>query len=290
MKDLGYLRYFLGIEVAYSPRGYLFSQSKYVADILERARLTDNKTVDTPIDVNARYSSSYGLPLIDLTLYCTIVGSLVYLTITRPDIAYVVHVVSQFVASSTAVHWAAVLRILRYLWGTVFQSLLLSSTSSLELRAYSDADHSSDPTDRKSVTGFCIFLGDSFISWKNKKQSIVSQSSTEAEYYAMTSTTKEIVWLRWLLADMGISFSHPTPMYCDNQSSIQIAHNSVFHERTKHIEIDCHLTRHHLKHGTIALPFVPSSLQIVDFFTKTHSISRFCFLVGKLSMLVAATS
>jgi hypothetical protein len=73
-------------------------------------------------------------------------------------------------------------------------------------------------------------------------------------------TTKEIVWLRWLLADMGISFSHPTPMYCDNQSSIQIAHNSVFHERTKHIEIDCHLTRHHLKHGTIALPFVPSSL------------------------------
>jgi hypothetical protein len=164
MKDLGYLRYFLGIEVAYSPRGYLLSQSKYVTDILERARLTDNKTVDTPIEVNARYSSSDGLPLIDPTLYRTIVGSLVYLTITRPDIAYVVHVVSQFVASPTTVHWAAVLRIMRYLRGTVFQSLLLSSTSSLELRAYSDADHGSDPTDRKSVTGFCIFLGDSLIS------------------------------------------------------------------------------------------------------------------------------
>jgi len=163
MKDLGYLRYFLGIEVAYSPRSYLLSQSKYVAGILERARLTDNKTVDTPIEVNARYSSSDGLPLIDPTLYRTIVGSLVYLTITRSDIAYSVHVVSQFVASSTTVHWAAVLRILRYLWGTVFQSLLLSSTSSLELRAYSDADHGSDPTDRKFVTGFCIFLGDSLI-------------------------------------------------------------------------------------------------------------------------------
>jgi hypothetical protein len=106
----------------------------------------------------------------------------------------------------------------------------------------------------------------------------------------MASTIKEIVWLRWLLADMGISFSHPTHMYCDNQSSIQIAHNSVFHERTKHIEIDCHLTRHHLKHGTITLPFVPSSLQIADFFTKAHSISRFRFLVGKLSMLVATAS
>jgi len=216
---------------------------------------------------------------------------LVYLTITRPDIAYVVHVVSQFVPLyRTTVHWAAVLRILRYLRGTVFQSLLLSSISSLELRAYSDADHGSDPTDRKSVTGFCIFLGDSLISWKSKKQSIVSQSSTEVEYRAMTSTTKEIVWLRWLLADMRISFSHPTPMYCDNQSSIQIAHYSVFHERTKHIEIDCHLTRHHLKHDTIALPFVPSSLQIADFFTKAYSISRFSFLVGKLSMLVAAAS
>jgi len=216
MKDLGSLRYFLGIEVACSPRGYLLSQSKYVADILERARLTDNKTVDTPIEVNAKYSSSDGLPLSDPTLYRTIVGSLVYLTITRPDIAYAVHVVSQFVASPTTVHWAAVVRILRYLRGTVFQSLLLPSTSSLELRAYSDANHGSDPTDRKSVTGFCIFLGDSLISWKSNKQSIVSQSSTEEEYHAMASTTKEIVWLRWLLADMGVSLSYPTPMYCDN--------------------------------------------------------------------------
>jgi hypothetical protein len=130
----------------------------------------------------------------------------------------------------------------------------------LELLAYSNADHSSDPIDLKSVTGFCIFLGDSLISWKSKKQSIVSQSSTEAKYRVMASTTEEIIWLRWLLADMGVFFSHPTHMYCDNQSSIQIAHNSVFHERIKHIEIDCHLTRYHLKHGTIALPFVPSSL------------------------------
>jgi len=179
---------------------------------------------------------------------------------------------------------------LRYLQGTVFQSLLLSSTSSLELRAYSDADHGSDPTDRKSFIGFCIFLGDSLISWKSKKKYIVSQSFTEAEYRGMASTTKEIVWLRWLLADMRFFFSHPSLMYYDNQSSIQIAHNSVFHERTKHIEIDCHLIRHHLKHGTIALSSVPSSFQVADFFTKAYSISHFCFLVGKLSMLVAAVS
>ena len=213
----------------------------------------------------------------DPSLYRTIVGCLVYLTITRADIAYAVHVISQFVASPTIVHWAAVLRILRYLRGTLFQSLLFPSTSTLKLRAYSDADYGSDPTDRKSVTGFCIFLGDSLISWKSKKQYIVSHSSTETEYHAMATTTKEIIWLRWLLEDMGVSLSHPTPMYCDNQSSIQIAHNSVFHERTKHIEIDCHLIRHHLKQGTITLPFVPSSLQIADFFTKLLSVSSFIF-------------
>ncbi|XP_058770683.1 uncharacterized mitochondrial protein AtMg00810-like [Vicia villosa] len=287
MKDLGTLRYFLGIEVAYSPRGYLLSQSKYISNILEQARLSDTRVADSPLELNVKYAPSDGVPLPDPTLYRTLVGSLVYLTITRPDIAYVVHVVSQFVVSPTTVHWAAVLRICRYLRGTQFQSFLFPSTSSLKLSAYSDVG---DPTDRKSTTGYCIFLGDSLISWKSKKQDIVSRSSTKSEYRAMASTTTEIVWLRWLLSDMSVILSEPTPMYCDNKSATQIAHNSVFHERTKHIEIDCHFTRHHLKHGTITLPFVSSALQIADLFTKTHSVKRFRFLIDKLSMLSANAS
>ena len=110
------------------------------------------------------------------------------------------------------------------------------------------------------LLAFVFFFSDSLISWKSKKQSIIFQSSTETEYHVMTSITKEIVWLRWLLANMRVSLSHLTHIYCDNQSSIQIAHNSIFHEQTKHIEIDCHLTRHHLKHHTITLPYVPYSL------------------------------
>ena len=290
MKDLGHLRYFLGIEIASSPQGYLISQSKYASEIIQRARLTDTRPVDSPIEVNVRYTPTDGVCLPDPNLYRSVVGSLVYLTISRPDIAYAVHIVSQFVSNPTTVHWAAVIRIIRYLQGTVYQSLLFPSTSSLELCAYSDADWAGDSTDRKSTTGFCVFLGDSLISWKSKKQQVVSRSSTEAEYRAMASTTSEIVWLRWLLADLGVCLSSPTPMYCDNKSAIQIAHNTVFHERTKHIEIDCHFTRHHVQHGTISLPFTPSSMQLADFFTKSHTIQRHRFFITKLSMLLAVPS
>ena len=148
-------------------------------------RVSDNRTVDTPLETNAQYSPTDGVPLSDPNLYRTVVGSLVYLIVTHSDIAHVVHVVSQFVTAPTSVHWGAVLRILRYLRGTQFQTLLFPSTSSLELRAYSDADWDGDRHDRKSTTGFCVFLGESLISWKSKKQDVVSRSSTEAEYRAM---------------------------------------------------------------------------------------------------------
>ncbi|XP_026420157.1 uncharacterized protein LOC113316152 [Papaver somniferum] len=284
MKDLGHLRYFLGIEVDRSSKGYFVSQVKYATDIINRAGLTDNKTVDTPLEVNVKYNPTDGKILSNPTLYRQLVGSLNYLTITRPDISHAIHVVSQFMSAPRSIHYAAVLRILRYLKGTLHQGLHFSSTSDLKLKAYSDSDWAGDVTDRRSTTGYCIFLGNSLISWRSKKQSVVSRSNAEAEYRALAHTTSEIVWLRWLLGDMGVHLSGPTPLFCDNKAAIHIAHNDVFHERTKHIEIDCHFVRHHYKKQTIGLHYATSELHIADLFTKTHPSKRLQFLSSKLNM------
>ena len=257
MKDLGPLNYFLALEVSSSVDGYYLTQEKYTFDMISRASITNSKIVDTPIEYNCRLNSRDGESLSDANLYKQLVGSLIYLTVTRLDISYAVHVVSQFMVASRSPYYAVV-RILRYLKGTIFDGLHFSSHSSLTLQAYSDADWASDPTNCRFTTGYCFLLGDSFISWKSKKQTVIARSSTEAEYRALAATTTKLIWLRWLLQDLGIDCSTATKLHCDNRSAIQIAHNDIFHERTKHIEIDCHFIRHHLLQITLTLQFVSS--------------------------------
>uniref|UniRef100_A0A2N9F074 Reverse transcriptase Ty1/copia-type domain-containing protein n=1 Tax=Fagus sylvatica TaxID=28930 RepID=A0A2N9F074_FAGSY len=284
MKDLGTLSYFLGLKVTSSSDGYYLSQAKYASDLLSKAGLTDSKTVSTPLELNVKLNTTDGEPLSDATLYRQLVGSLIYLTVTRPDLAYVVHLVSQFMSAPRSTHYAAVLRILRYIKGTLFHGLHFSAQSSLELRAYDDANWVGDPTDCRSTTGYCFLLGSSLISWRSKKQSVVARSSTEAEYRALADATLELLWLRWLLADIGAPQTTNTPIHCDNRSAIHIAHNDVFHERTKHIEIDCHFICHHLQQSALHLLSVSSEDQLADVFIKSHPPGRLRDLVFKLKM------
>ncbi|KAL0550151.1 hypothetical protein IC582_014653 [Cucumis melo] len=204
MKELGSLNYFLGLEVSRRSNGYLLSQAKYGSNLLARSRITDSNTASTPLDPNVHLTPYDGVPLEDVNLYRQLADSLIYLTVTRPDIAYVVHIVSQFMAAPRTIHFTVVLHIIRYVKGTLGHGLQFSSQSSLVLSGYSDADWAGDPTDRHSTTSYCFYLGDSLISWRSKKQSVVSRSSTESEYRALADATAELLWLRWLLADMGV--------------------------------------------------------------------------------------
>ena len=169
MSDLGPLRYFLGIEVSSTADGFFISQEKYIQDLLSRADLSDERTVETPMELNVKLRPTDGDPLSDPTRYRHLVGSLVYLAVTRPDISYPVHILSQFVSAPTTVHYSHLLRVLRYLRGTITHRLFFPSSSSLQLQCYSDATWASDPTDRRSLSAYCVFLGGSLVAWKTKK-------------------------------------------------------------------------------------------------------------------------
>ncbi|KAF5447297.1 hypothetical protein F2P56_032858 [Juglans regia] len=269
IKDLGSLRYFLAIEVARSPTGIHLCQRKYTLDILADSGHLASKPLKIPMDQNHKLSKTTGTPLADPTSYKQLIGRLLYLTLTRLDISYHIQVLGRFMDKPTTTHLTTANKVLRYLKNAPCQGILLSSTSSVHLQGYYDSDWASCPDTRKSVTGYCIFLGNSLISWCSKKQNVVSRSSAEAEYRAMATLSTEFTWLIQLLSDLFIPHPQATEMFCDNQATLHIAANPVFHERTKHIELDCHLIRDKILRGSIKTAHVSTHSQLADIFTKS---------------------
>jgi hypothetical protein len=282
MKDLGVLKYFLGIEVARSPTGLFLCQRKYAFDIISEVGLLGAKPSSFPIVQNHQLGKADGPLLANPESYRRLVGRLIYLVVTRPDLAYVVHILSQFMHQPRQEHWEAALRVVRYLKGSPGQGVLLRSDNDLTLKGWCDSDWDACPLTRRSLTGYIVFLGDSPISWKTKKQHTVSLSSAESEYRSMAAITCELKWLKTLLLDLGIEHSNAVKLFCDNKSALHIANNPVFHERTKHIEIDCHFVRDAIQDGLISPSYVHTTTQLVDLFTKALGEKQFRHLLDKL--------
>jgi Reverse transcriptase (RNA-dependent DNA polymerase) len=282
IKDLGKLKYFLGIEIAHSGKGLFLSQRKYTLDLLKETGKLGIKPANTPMDTNNKLEPESGEPLKDIAQYQRLVGKLIYLTVTRPDIAFAVGTVSQFMHAPRTTHLEAVNRILKYLKGSPGQGIWMKKNNTNKILAYSDADWAGN-FNRKSTTGYCTFVGGNLVTWKSKKQNVTARSSAEAEYRAMASTASELVWLKQLLHDLKISCEGPMQMYCDNQAARHIASNPVFHEQTKHIEVDCHFIREKVQAGEIETPFVRSQDQLADIFTKALDKGTFQKILYKLN-------
>ncbi|XP_026394546.1 uncharacterized protein LOC113289229 [Papaver somniferum] len=284
MKDLGKLKYFLGLEVAQSAQGFYICQRKYALDIIMETSLLGAKPAEFPMETNHRLSLDKGDLFTDVEKYRRLIGSLIYLSVTRPDLAYSVHILSQFMQLPRIAHWEAALRVVRYLKKNPGQGILSRSDSGLNLKGWCDSDWAGCPLTRRSLTGWFVLLGYSPISWKTKKKHTVSRSSVEAEYISMAAATCELKWLKKLLGDLGVHHPHGMHLLCDSQSALYIAQNPVFHERTKHIEVDCHLVRDAIMQKIITPSYTPTTVQLVDIFTKSLGKAQFQYLISKMGM------
>ncbi|CAL1374490.1 unnamed protein product [Linum trigynum] len=286
IKDLGNLKYFLGMEVSRSDSGIHLCQRKYTLDLLSDTGYLASKPATTPSVPGTHLSSNDG-ELLDSAAhssYRTLIGRLQYLCNTRPDICYTVNQLSQYIDFPRTSHEQATHRLLRYLKTNPAKGLFFPSNSNIKLTAFSNSDWAGCPDTRRSVTSFCVFLGSSLISWRSKKQQTVSRSSAEAEYRALADTSQELQWMTSLFQQLPVQPQQPYFIYCDSLLAVKMTENPVQHERTKHIEVDCHFTRDQVLANKLKVQHVSTTLQLADPFTKALPVHTFVDLISKLNM------
>ena len=255
LKDLGDLTYFLGIECTRTASGLHLTQERYIADLLHRTNMKNAKSVATPLCSTSNLTLLTGTPLDDASEYRSVVGSLQYLSLTRPDISFSVNKMSQFMHRPTNEHWTAVKRILRYLSGTQNRGVFFHANNTPTLHAFTDADWAGNKDDYTSTGAYIVYVGRHPVAWSSKKQTGVARSSTEAEYRSLANTAAEVSWTIALLMELGITVPTTPTIYCDNIGANYLAANPVFHSRMKHIALDYHFVRVHSKWHTARLSY-----------------------------------
>ncbi|XP_050908121.1 uncharacterized mitochondrial protein AtMg00810 [Lathyrus oleraceus] len=286
MTDLGCMRYFLGVEVTQNSNGIFICQRKYVNEVLEMFGLQNCSSVTNPIVPGCKLTKDAGGLKVDATTYKQMVGSLMYLTATRPDLVYVVSLVARFLEAPTTMHQQTMKRVLRYLRGTTELGLCYKREGEENLVAFCDSDYAGDLEDRKSTSGYVFKMSNGLVAWSSKKQSVVSLSTTEAEFISVAACVAQSIWMMRILESLGVKQSKCI-IFCDNSSTIKLSKNPVMHGKSKHIHVRFHFLRELANQGEIELVHCGTKNQLADIMTKTLNREVFMKLREiKLTMIL----
>ena len=274
---------YVGIQITKTQEGLFLSQSQYTEGIRQKFCMEESSSVSVPMqpstDLTVSAESEENFP------YRELIGSLLFLArVTRPDIAFAVGKLSQFLHCYDRKHWEAAKTVVKYLKGTVEMGLQYKHSENFKLRIFTDSDYAGDHLDRKSTSGHTAYINDSLISWGSQKQAVVALSSTEAEYVALAGGAKEAVWLRQFCTEVDQAQDSPTPIMVDNTSAIRLVENPEYHKRTKHIGVRFHFTRELVMDQQVAVEYINTNLQKADILTKPLARGKFEEMRGKIGM------
>ncbi|GJX93437.1 retrovirus-related pol polyprotein from transposon TNT 1-94 [Tanacetum coccineum] len=267
MSMMGELNFFLGLQIKQLEDGIFFNQSKYVKEMLKNFGLENAKPIKTPMSSETKLTRDEKGKPIDNTKYRGMIGSLLYLTASRPDIMFSVCLCARFQEAPKTSHLKAVKRIFRYIKGTSHLGLWYPKGTGLETIVYADSDHAGDYVNRKSTSGVCTFVGCCLTSWMSKKQTALAISTTKAKYVSARKACQQALWMKQALVDYEVKLND-VPVLCDNKGAIDLSKNPVLLSRTKHIEIRHHFLCDNVQKGNISIEKVASEDNIVDILTK----------------------
>ncbi|GKC36291.1 putative ribonuclease H-like domain-containing protein, partial [Tanacetum coccineum] len=284
MSSMGKLTFFLGLQVMQKDDGIFIIQDKYVSDILKKFDLVTVKTASTLIETNKALLKDEEAEDVDVYLYRSMIGSLMYLTASRSNIMFAICACARFQVTPKTSHLHAVKRIFRYLKGQPKLGLWYPMDSLFDLEAFYNSDYAGAILDMKSTIGGCQFLSKRLISWQCKKQTIVVNSTTEAEYVAAANCCEQVLWIQNQMLDYGFNFMN-TKIHIDNESTICIVKNPVFHSKTKNIEIRHHFIEDSYEKKLIQVIKIHTDHNVVDLLTKAFDVTRFNFLIASIGLL-----